>query len=166
MPSSFAYAFIPILVLSSALEAQEQVRQPDYSRAEQLLTWNTAKLVTGDVVAPNWRPNGNQFWYRVTTNAGADFVLVDPAANTRRLVFDNARLAAAMSVANDTTYDPVTLPFTTFEFTDGERAIEIEADAKVFSCELIKVIWNTPTGNIISTPLLEISIFYKVRRRA
>jgi dipeptidyl-peptidase-4 len=138
MASSLTYALIPILALSSALEAQVQVQahEPDYSRAEQLLTWNTAKLITGDAVLPNWRPDGNQFWYRVTTNAGADFVLVDPVANTRRLVFDNARLAAAMSVANDTTYDPVKLPFTTFEFAGGDRSIEIAAGARLFSCEL------------------------------
>jgi len=134
MPAWFAYVLIPILAFSSAFEAGAQ--DVDYQRAEQLLTWNTAKLVTGDVVTANWRPDGDRFWYRVTMEAGADFVLVDPAANTRRLVFDNARLAAAMSMANDTTYDPVKLPFTTFEFSGDERSIEIKASAKLFSCDL------------------------------
>ncbi len=110
--------------------------QVDYQRAEQFLTWNTTKLITGDVAVPNWLPDGSRFWYRVTTASGADFVMVDPARNQRRLVFDNARLAAAMSLANDTAYDPVKLPFTTFDFAEGERYVEFTASAKLFRCEL------------------------------
>jgi len=127
-------ALILFLALTAVLAAGAQ--EVDYQRAEQLLTWNTSKLITGDAVTPNWRPDGNRFWYRVTTNTGADFVLVDPAANTRSLVFDKARLAAAMSMAADTAYDPVKLPFTTFELTEDEGSIEIEANAKLFTCEL------------------------------
>ena len=110
--------------------------QADYQRAEQFLTWNTTKLITGDVVIPNWLPDGNRFWYRVTRSSGAEFVMFDPANNARRLVFDNARLAAAMSLANDTAYDPIKLPFTTFDFAEGERFIEFTASAKLFRCAL------------------------------
>ncbi|KPJ87369.1 MAG: hypothetical protein AMS18_14690 [Gemmatimonas sp. SG8_17] len=125
-----------VVVVLSLLVAAGTLAQADYQRAEQFLTWNTTKLITGDVVTPSWLSDGQRFWYRVTTAAGADFVLVNPESNTRRLVFDNARLAAAMSLANDTTYDPVKLPFTTFKFRDGERSIEIKASAKLFDCEL------------------------------
>ena len=149
MRSYLAYALVPILAFSPAPEAETQ--EVDYQRAEQLLTWNSAKLISGDVVTPNWRPDGNRFWYRVTTEGGADFVLVDPAANTRRLVFDNARLAAAMSMANDTTYDPVKLPFTTFDFSEDERSIEVKASAKLFSCELTG--YRCTVGDTASTTI-------------
>jgi hypothetical protein len=46
MRACFGFALIPILALSSAFEATAQ--DVDYQRAEQLLTWNTAKLITGD----------------------------------------------------------------------------------------------------------------------
>src|SRR5262245_56235180 len=49
-----------------------------YRRAEAMLTWNSAPLVKGDVVTPQWIDGGPRFWYRVTRRAGADFVLVDP----------------------------------------------------------------------------------------
>ena len=117
-----ARAILPALWIG-ALPTSAAAGQVDYARAEQLLTWNAARLITGDVVAPNWLADGTRFWYRSTTPRGAEFVLVDPAANTRRLLFENHRLAAAMSLANDTTYDPVKLPFDTLELIDREREI-------------------------------------------
>jgi dipeptidyl aminopeptidase/acylaminoacyl peptidase len=65
-----------------------------------------------------------------------EFILVDPVANARRPLFDNARLAAAMSVANDTSYDPAKLPFTTLELEDGQRGIAFRASGRRFRCEL------------------------------
>ena len=132
-----ARAILPALWIG-ALPTSAAAGQVDYARAEQLLTWNAARLITGDVVAPNWLADGTRFWYRSTTPRGAEFVLVDPAANTRRLLFENHRLAAAMSLANDTTYDPVKLPFDTLELIDRERAIRVKASGKLFTCVLAR----------------------------
>jgi dipeptidyl aminopeptidase/acylaminoacyl peptidase len=110
--------------------------QVDYRRAEQMLDWYAARMVAGDSVGPEWLPDGNRFWYRNKVAAGAEYVLVDPTTNVRRLVFDNARLASAMSLAKDTSYDPVKLPFTRFRFVDGERAIEFNASKKRFRCDI------------------------------
>jgi dipeptidyl-peptidase 4 len=117
--------------------------QVDYARAEQLLTWNATRLITGDVAVPNWLADGTRFWYRSTTPRGGEFVLVDPAANTRRPLFENHRLAAAMSLANDTTYDPVKLPFDTLELIDHERAIRVQVSGKLFTCELARYACST-----------------------
>src|SRR3954463_14779441 len=81
-------------------------QEVNYNRAEQLLDWNTTLITFGDEVRPQWLLDGARFWYRNKTVNGAEFVLIDPVKNTRSLVFDNTRLAAAMSVANDTSYDP------------------------------------------------------------
>lgn len=110
--------------------------QVDYTRADRLLPWNASPLVAGDSVRPNWMADKTRFWYRNKTGSGAEWVVVDPVRNTRGLLFDNGRLAAAMSVARDTSYDPNKLPFTTFRFTDNERAIEFNAARKRFVCVL------------------------------
>src|SRR5688572_10288768 len=113
--------------------------QVSYSRAEQLLTWNTSLLVSGDDVQPQWLPDGNRFWYRNKTANGAEFVIIDPVRNTRALVFDNARLASAMSIARDTSYEPTKLPFRTFKFANdnkNEREIEFSANRKRFVCDV------------------------------
>ncbi|MGE0443201.1 MAG: S9 family peptidase, partial [Gemmatimonadales bacterium] len=94
--------------------------QVDYRRAERFLAWNTSLLITGDSVRPEWFKDGNRFWYRNKTPRGAEYVVIDPVRNGRSLLFDNARLAAAMSAARDTAYDPARLPFARFEFgNDG-----------------------------------------------
>lgn len=126
------------LVAAAASPAAAQT--VSYTRAEQMLDWNTSSLVSGDSVRPQWLQDGNRFWYRNKTASGHEYVLVDPVRNTKGLVFDNARLAAAMSIAKDTSYDPSRLPFRSFEFAnDGtnERAIEFDASKKRFSCDII-----------------------------
>ncbi|MBI3982202.1 MAG: DPP IV N-terminal domain-containing protein [Gemmatimonadetes bacterium] len=110
--------------------------QVNYRRAEQLLDWHASRMVSGDSIDPQWMPDGNRFWYRNKVAAGAEYVMVDPVANVRRLVFDNARLAAAMSLAGDTSYDPIKLPFSTFRFADGERNVEFNASKKRFRCDI------------------------------
>jgi dipeptidyl aminopeptidase/acylaminoacyl peptidase len=113
-----------------------QVQPVDYARAERLIGWNLTSLVLGEATAPNWIGGTDRFWYRVRSRNGNEFFLVDPVANTRRPVFDNARLAAAMSLANDTAYDPLKLPFTSFELEDGERRIRLRASGKRFRCDV------------------------------
>ncbi len=129
-----ALTTVAVTIVSVAIGATPLDAQVDYGQAETLL--RASDLVSHNQVTPNWLPDGNRFWYRNKLAAGAEFVLVDPARNTRRLVFDNARLAAAMSMASDTSYDPVKLPFSTFRFVDGERAIEFAASEKLFRCML------------------------------
>ncbi len=114
--------------------------QVDYHRAEQALTWNELRHVYGDYIAPQWMRDGSRFWYRVRTPAGWEFILEDPAHLRRAPLFDNARLAAAMSVAADSSYDATLLPFTTFDFgRDGrdEGQIVFRAHAKRFVCDIV-----------------------------
>jgi hypothetical protein len=113
----------------------------DYSRAEQLLPWNTSRLTFGDEVAPQFFKDGNRFWYRNKTRTGAEYVVINPLTNTRSLLFDNARLAAVMSMAADSTYDPDKLPFRAFRFGndgDDEKTIEFRAGRRQFACDIVR----------------------------
>src|SRR5687768_1137000 len=124
-----------VLLVSAASPAAAQT--PDYRRAEQFLNWNASLMVAGDVVNPVWLPDGNRFWYRNKTRAGSEFIIVDPGSNAKRQVFDHARLAAAMSMAKDTAYEPHKLPFQTFNFAKGtERVIEFNAAKRRWSCDI------------------------------
>jgi len=57
----------------------------DYQRAERFMAYNVTPLVYRSGVRPTWINNdqGDRFWYRVTTPAGSEAVLVDPSKGTR-----------------------------------------------------------------------------------
>src|SRR5262249_856956 len=70
----------------------------DYGRAERFMNYNTAPLALRAGVRPTWIAD-EKFWYRVATENGNEFILVDPARGTRGPAFDQAKLAAALSAA-------------------------------------------------------------------
>lgn len=108
-----------------------------YTRAERLLAWNIDPLFAGDAVTPHWMQGGNRFWYRNKVAEGAEFFLVDPVTNTRAPLFDRHRLAAALSLAADTSYVGTKLPFNDFEFSDEEETlIAFRAHEKRFECDI------------------------------
>lgn len=126
-------------LLAQAPAASSTTAAADYQRAEQMLTWNALRLVTGDQVAPTFYRDSTRFWYRVMTPRGAEFVTVSPATGARTLLFDNARLAASLSRAADSAFAPGTLPFQRFDFADDggdERRIRLRIGARAFVCEL------------------------------
>lgn len=143
---TFPSAFATALIVATALrvDAQGPAAAPPppgvrYDRAEQLLTWNSTRMVTGDEVQAQWFRDGSRFWYRNKLRQGAEFVLVDPVRGARELLFDNARLAAAISTAADTSIDPSKLPFRTFKFAkdgDDERTVEFRFGKRRLSCDI------------------------------
>ncbi len=126
---------LPVLPVLSAQEPwrPDSVTAADYQHAEQFLASKTIPLVYNSGVRPSWLP-ADRFWYRVNTVAGARFVLVDPAKKTRTDAFDQARLAAALSKAANTTYSADSLPFATFEYTEDGRSITFAIRNKRWTC--------------------------------
>lgn len=143
MHSRLRASAILTLLCSAVRPATAQIARPEaevrYDRAEQLLSWNTTRLVTGDEVLAQWLKDGARFWYRNKIRQGAEFVLVDPVRGVRELLFDNARIAAAISTAADTSIDPLKLPFRTFKFAkdgDDERTIEFRFGKRRLQCDI------------------------------
>ena len=123
------------LIVLAALPAFAQPRaftSADYARAENFMSYNTAPLVYRAGVRPNWMEN-DRFWYRVTTAEGAEFILVDPAAGTRRPAFDHARVAAALSSAAGVRYDAHHLPFTEIELPADGKSVTFSAAGKAWT---------------------------------
>jgi dipeptidyl-peptidase 4 len=138
MPLSFPRRATAVLLFIGAaaapLAAQQSrsVTADDYTHAERFLAPWTMPLVYGAGVRATWLPN-DRFWYRTTTPAGAEFILVDPARGTRARAFDQARIAAGLSAATGQRYEAMQLPFTQFEYTPtGE--IRVRIGARRFDC--------------------------------
>src|ERR1041385_1850183 len=78
------------LAATFPLAAQQTTPAPpaftaaDYARAEKFMGYNTTPLVLRSGVRPTWVGDGDErFWYRVTTERGAEAVLIDPPSATR-----------------------------------------------------------------------------------
>ena len=121
---------------------------PDYARADVIRT--AARYVFGTSAAPRFLEDSVRFWYTSTSrdDRGVTYV-VDPVRATRRQLFDNARLAASLSVAADTIIDPTRLP--RFAVVDTGRTLEIQFRKKVFRCaaathacaSMDTIVWKT-----------------------
>ncbi|AWM36197.1 Prolyl tripeptidyl peptidase precursor [Gemmata obscuriglobus] len=81
MPRVFAL----LALLTFAHIGAAQGTKQDYERANSVGKW-TAGKVTATKVAPNWTPDGQQFWYQ---NANKEFVLVDMVKGTREVVAED-----------------------------------------------------------------------------
>ena len=69
-------------------------------------------LVAAAGVTPNWL-SGDSFWYRVLTERGTEFVLVDSASGARRRAFDHQRLAESLANATGEPFTAFDLPSST-----------------------------------------------------
>ncbi|MCP9200629.1 S9 family peptidase [Gramella sp. GC03-9] len=67
----------------SAQTGREKLTTEDYEKATRFLSFNTRDLVDKSYVSPNWLENG-QFWYKISENGNASYVLVDPANGNKR----------------------------------------------------------------------------------
>lgn len=147
-----------VLIVAGLLPRQvdAQVTANTYQRAEQFLGRNAGTMVFHDQVDPHWL-DGDRFWYRDRTPAGGEFILVDPGAGSRAPAFDHARLAAALSMAADTAYEPFKLPFEDFEFADGGGAVQFAVqDSLRWACTIRGTYRCTGPDTIPDPPRTEI----------
>jgi dipeptidyl-peptidase-4 len=125
----------PALVCTTLSAAQERpaLGATDYARAERFLAPNVNPLVLNVAGRPAWLGTG-EFWYRVVSARGVEFILVNPARRTRGRAFDQGRLAAALGAAAGTAFDSLRLPFTQLEFSPDRRSVTVEAAGRRWTC--------------------------------
>jgi dipeptidyl aminopeptidase/acylaminoacyl peptidase len=138
---SRARAIAPALLAALALIAApalvigqpRQLTDADYARAERMLGQFTTPLMHGTAGRATWLADG-RFWYRVSTVAGGDYILVNPARRTREPAFDHARLATALGAASGTAVNAAALQVQ--ELDPAARSVTATAGARTFRCDL------------------------------
>ena len=127
-------AIAAVMGLCSVSPAPGQGTREDYERAVRLLPQNLSHTTYLAEVRPHWIEKTSRFWYLKESPAGKEFLLVDPAADTRASAFDQARLAAALSKAAHRQYQALHLPFSEFEFAAHGKQIHFTADDRRWTC--------------------------------
>jgi dipeptidyl aminopeptidase/acylaminoacyl peptidase len=133
-PGRFHRVLAAALIVAPALVlpifAQQGVRRDaamtaaDYARAEKFMTWNTTPLVHRSGVRPTWI-DGDRFWYRVTTAAGGEAVLVDAASGTKQPCTLPACAVSAATGRGGRGGGGAAAVSTTVASPDGKRAVFI-----------------------------------------
>jgi dipeptidyl aminopeptidase/acylaminoacyl peptidase len=129
------FALLALLFSTTSFSQTRSLTSDDYARAERFLGYNTNPLVLHSGVRPTWLPD-DRFWYRVSTENGNEFILVDPARGTRSAPFDQAKVAAALSSAAGMKYEAFRLPFTTFTFEENDRNIAFNTGNRRWVCDI------------------------------
>jgi len=107
-----------------------------YARAERFLSWNAEKYTLNLDVDTHWIGTADRFWYARQTQAGKEFVIVDAENGKAHPAFDHVLLARGLSSALGREVDPEKLPFTSFDFLDADRVIQVSVDKKEWRCGL------------------------------
>lgn len=129
-----ALAFTFLMTMTTFAQTRALTAE-DYARAEKFMSYNTGPLVLRAGVRPNWLPDG-RFWYRVMTENGAEFILVDPAKGTRAPAFDHAKLAAALAQVTGAKVGAYQLPFQQIELAADGKTVSFTVERKRFTCDV------------------------------
>lgn len=128
--------FIFLIVFCVSFSSfSQKTPKPNYRLASKYSPNNLKKLVYSTSVNPHWLKLNNKFWYEYKTSEGSSYYIVDPVKNTKKLLFNNTKMAEWLSKITKDPYDAKHLPKFKFKFVKGETAIQF----KVTSTEDIPV---------------------------
>ncbi|MCZ6917911.1 MAG: DPP IV N-terminal domain-containing protein [Gemmatimonadetes bacterium] len=119
-----------IAITARPLDAQEQQGDagPNYRLAGRFAPYNIRELVHSTSVAPRWIEKGDTFWYEWESTDGKTYYIVDPAAGTRRELFDRDRIAAELTRITKDPWDARHLPISSIKFID-ENTLQFEVES-------------------------------------
>ena len=131
---SLCFVLLLAAFLFSSSPGFSQGKREDYERSEKLRSL-TQNKVSRTKVTPYWDADGNGLCYRVDLLGGErEYLHVDAAKGERRLAFDHAKLAEALSGLRKETLSPKKLPLEDLEWTS--KSIRFAAFGKRYDCNL------------------------------
>lgn len=102
------------------------ISQADYRMAEQFSPTKLKRLVFSTSVKPNWLKTGDKFWYSYNTSDGTNFYTVDLNLKSKKLLFDNDKMAAQLTLITKDPYDGQHLPKIEPKFKKGDTVFQFD----------------------------------------
>ncbi|HTU91771.1 MAG TPA: DPP IV N-terminal domain-containing protein, partial [Gemmataceae bacterium] len=130
------FAILVFCLTTAAPPVHGQGTSADYERAGKLLDL-TRKKVFKDRVNPHWLRDNRRFWYRNDLPGEArEFVFVDAVKGERKLAFDHARLAAALTKATGKEHRGTHLSIDALDFSEDGSLLRFRIDETRWKCDL------------------------------
>ncbi|MGZ3756968.1 MAG: DPP IV N-terminal domain-containing protein [Mucilaginibacter sp.] len=130
------YLTFIVFLFAFEVKAQTPATTPAPVKANYLLASKYSpkklqKLVFSTNVDPHWLKLSNRFWYMYETTDIKNWYIVDPAQRSKKLMFDNEKLAALITLAVKDPFDAQHLPIENLKFTKDEKSIQFEVKSSI-----------------------------------
>ncbi len=123
-------SFLLILLLSAAgmlsYAQPVPVTKANYQLAARYSPKKLDKLVFSTSVDPHWLKKSDRFWYMYETSEGKKWYIVDPVKGEKKLLFDNADLAAKITRIVKDPFEAQHLGLDSMRFIKDENWIQFE----------------------------------------
>ncbi|MDB5111565.1 MAG: family peptidase [Mucilaginibacter sp.] len=130
------YLSLFFLLLILQVKAQTPAATPTPVKANYLLASRFSpkkvqKIVFSTAVEPHWLKLSNRFWYVYETSNIKNWYLVDPMQRSKKLLFNNEKLAAQITLIVKDPFDGQHLPIENLKFTKDEKSIHFELKSSI-----------------------------------
>jgi dipeptidyl aminopeptidase/acylaminoacyl peptidase len=103
---------------------------PNYALEERFLPDQISKLVFDLAVTPHWFSESDRFWYSYQTTEGTRYYIVDPVKKSKAPLWDNAKVAAALSTLTNFPYDAQHLPIKRLKLVEKDTRMRFEVEIR------------------------------------
>ena len=100
---------------------------PNYTLAQRFTEDKLKSMLFSTTVDPHWFQKGYRFWYEYKTTDGTNWYVVDPAAKSKRPLFDLDKLAAEVTETMKTPFTARHIPI---------QKLEVQADGSTFTFQV------------------------------
>ena len=114
----------------SASEVTAARVEPNYPLEERFLPDAVNKLVFDLAVTPHWFSESDRFWYSYQTTEGTRYYIVDPVKKAKTPLWDNAKVAAALSTLTSFPYDAQHLPIKRLKLAEKDTKMRFEVEIR------------------------------------
>jgi dipeptidyl-peptidase-4 len=97
----------------------DTVHIANWRLAARFAPYKFSHLIYSTTVNARWIEGTEKFWYQWENKDGTFYYIVDPAAGTKRQIFDNARIAAELTRITQDPWDAQHLPIRSIKFIDA-----------------------------------------------
>ncbi len=116
-----------LIMLPATLMAQQAPAvKANYQLAARFSSKKLEKMIFTTAVDPHWLKKSDRFWYMYETTEGKKWYIVDPLKGERQLMFDNDKIAAAISRIVKDPFDAKHLGLDSLKFIRDENWIQFE----------------------------------------
>jgi len=103
----------------------------NYQLASRFSPNKLKKMVYSLTVDPHWLKLSKRFWYVYESPLGKEWYLVDPAAKTKKTLFNSTQLAAEITTIMRDPFDAQHLPVENLKFSKDEKSISFELKSSI-----------------------------------